>query len=295
MIDPKLLTFLKLCETMNYHETARLLNMTQPAVTQHIQALEAEYGCRLFLYDRKRLTATPSADILEMYARGAVFNENRLRTSLGKAAARRLRIGATKSIGEYMINEIAAAYLQDSGHLADITVDNTERLLHLLDENRLDFALVEGSFRKSRYDYRLFRRENLTGICAKDHPLAGRQVPLESLFSETLILREPGSGTREIFTNILLEHGYSGENFARTLMASEFSLLVGLVERNVGISFVYDSVAEHHPSVARFSISEISPSHEMNFVFLPNTVANELIDAFLEPSGNRTSIQLSLR
>ena len=33
MVDQKLLTFLKLCETMNYHETARLLNMTQPAVT----------------------------------------------------------------------------------------------------------------------------------------------------------------------------------------------------------------------------------------------------------------------
>ncbi len=166
MVDQKLLTFLKLCETMNYHETARLLNMTQPAVTQHIRALEDEYGCRVFFYDHRRLTKTKEAETLEAYARSAVFNEGRLKVSLGKSEMERFRIGATKSIGEYMIGEMVSSFLSDRGRTADITIDNTEHLLGMLDKNLIDFALIEGSFSKLKYGYRLFRNEPMTGICA---------------------------------------------------------------------------------------------------------------------------------
>ena len=52
MIDTRIETFLTLCRVMNYRKTAELLNMTQPAVTQHIHFLEEQYGCKLF---RKRM------------------------------------------------------------------------------------------------------------------------------------------------------------------------------------------------------------------------------------------------
>lgn len=182
MVDQKLLTFLKLCETMNYHETARLLNMTQPAVTQHIRALEDEYGCRFFIYDHRRLTKTKEAETLEAYARSAVFNEGRLKVSLGKSEMERFRIGATKSIGEYMIGEMVSSFLSDRGRTADITIDNTEHLLGMLDKNLIDFALIEGSFSKLKYGYRLFRNEPMTGICAVGHPFDGRCLSIEDLF-----------------------------------------------------------------------------------------------------------------
>lgn len=55
MIDYRVKTFLALCDFMNYRKTAQILNMTQPAVTQHIHFLENQYGCKLFDYDRHSL------------------------------------------------------------------------------------------------------------------------------------------------------------------------------------------------------------------------------------------------
>ena len=51
MLDHRIETFMAVCELMNYRKAADLLHITQPAVTQHIQFLENEYGCRLFLYE----------------------------------------------------------------------------------------------------------------------------------------------------------------------------------------------------------------------------------------------------
>ena len=71
MTGDRIETFLTLCRLMNYRRTAEELNMTQPAVTQHIHYLEERYGCRLFLYDRRTLKMTPEAEALKKYAETA--------------------------------------------------------------------------------------------------------------------------------------------------------------------------------------------------------------------------------
>ena len=65
-MDQKLSTFLTLCSTMNYRRAADALHLTQPAVTKQIQALEAQYGVKLFSYDERKLRKTPQGEILVM-------------------------------------------------------------------------------------------------------------------------------------------------------------------------------------------------------------------------------------
>ena len=50
MLDYRVKTFIKVCETLNFTKAAQDLHITQPAVTKHIKALEAEYACSLFLF-----------------------------------------------------------------------------------------------------------------------------------------------------------------------------------------------------------------------------------------------------
>ena len=64
MLDYRVRTFLTVCETMNYTQAAHRLNITQPAVSQHIRCLEAAYHIRLFLYEGKQLTLTRAGEIL---------------------------------------------------------------------------------------------------------------------------------------------------------------------------------------------------------------------------------------
>ncbi len=81
MLDHRTETFMTVCNVMNYREAAELLHITQPAVTQHIQFLEKEYGCRLFLYENRKLIKTPAARMLEDYLCSAKQREDFLRKS----------------------------------------------------------------------------------------------------------------------------------------------------------------------------------------------------------------------
>ena len=81
MLDHRTETFMAVCSVMNYREAAELLHITQPAVTQHIQFLEKEYGCRLFLYENRKLIKTPAAQMLEDYLRSVQQRENFLMVS----------------------------------------------------------------------------------------------------------------------------------------------------------------------------------------------------------------------
>jgi len=152
---------------MNYRRTAELLNMTQPAVTQHIHFLEEQYGCKLFHYDRRTLTMTREAELLQRYAENVLYQEKKLKTELTQNKGVSLSIGATKTIGEYVIGDHVSAFLSEPDHRISVTVENTETLLTDLSAGKIDFALIEGYFDRSRYASRLYRKEPFVGLCGK--------------------------------------------------------------------------------------------------------------------------------
>ena len=215
MLDHRTETFMAVCSVMNYREAAELLHITQPAVTQHIQFLEKEYGCRLFLYENRKLIKTPAAQMLEDYLRSVQQRENFLREKIKNNGLRELRIGATKTIGDYVITDRIHDFLNQPDTALTLIVDNTKHLLHLLEQNTLDYAIIEGFFDKNRFGSQLYRREPFVGICPKDHPFAGREVSVEEILKETLIHREKGSGTLAILEEKLLEYNESLERFHR--------------------------------------------------------------------------------
>ena len=185
MLDYRVDTFLTLCEQMNYRKTAEMLHISQPAVTQQIHYLENQYGQKLFVYENRRLVKTEAAAILEQYARAAKLQQQDLLQKLESSPIHTLRIGATKTIGDYYLKEDIRRYLQSPDNALTLIVDNTEHLLRLLEENELDFSVVEGFFDKTRFDSILLRREPFVGICRKDHPFAGREVTMEELLQQT--------------------------------------------------------------------------------------------------------------
>lgn len=197
-MDQRLETFLTVCATMNYRKAAEQLHLTQPAVTKQIQALEALYGVRLFTYDSRKLRKTAQGETLEIYAISQRYQDEELRRALKRQEKTSLRIGATKSIGDYILLPQIIRFLKEPDNELFFTVDNTAHLLAQLEGGELDFVVLEGIFDKSRYESFLLRNEPYIGICAKDHPFSGCEVPMDELFSERLILREPGSGTRKI-------------------------------------------------------------------------------------------------
>ena len=281
-MDPRLETFLTLCRTMNYRRAAERLNLTQPAVTKQIQALEALYGVKLFDYDGRRLRKTAQGDILEEYAIGQRSREEDMIRALKSRPKAIYRIGATKSIGDYILIPEIRRFLESPDNELFFTVDNTAHLLEQLDQGALDFIVLEGLFDKRRYDHFLLRREPYIGVCAASHPFAGRAVTLEALFHERLILREPGSGTRNILERELERVGYSVEAFRGRICISSFKIIRELVADGYGVSFLYEAVVRDEVQFGHFFCEPLTGAHELNVVYLKDTRAGDHARMFLD-------------
>ena len=280
-MDPKLHTFLTLCQTMNYRLAAEQLHLSQPAVTKQIQSLEQALQTKLFLYDGHTLHKTEKCLLLERYAISQQYQFQELQLAIADKKRLKLRVGATKTIGDYVLIDAIKDYLRDPGHELSLVVDNTKHLLQMLDENRLDFAVIEGTFSKTKYDSYLLRMEPFVGICAKNSPLSGKHLTIEDLLKETIIVREEGSGTRRIFEERLTASGYGLNDFSREVSISSFVSIKALVAVGVGISFLYRSVVADADDIGTFTIDGITEPHPFHVVYTRNTNAKNYAEQFL--------------
>lgn len=272
MLDAKINTFLVLCETMNYTRAAERLCLTQPAVSHHIHYLEEHYGCRLFSYQGKSLKLTEAGERLLELARVLAYNSRKAEEAMLTPQALRLRMGATKTIGEFVIAPRVKELLRQQPELSfSLTVENTRYLLQALDRGELDIALIEGFFPRDKYQVLRCRREEFFGVCSPAHPFAGASISPERLREERLIIREPGSGTRAIFERMLLGLGYSLDSFPRQIGISDFSIIKSLLKDNMGVSFLYAPVVEkelEQGSLKRFELEGQSAGGEFSLVCL---------------------------
>lgn len=280
-MDAKLHTFLTLCQTMNYRLAAEQLHLSQPAVTKQIQSLEQMLQTKLFHYDGHTLHKTEACLLLERYAISMQYQFEELQLVIADKKRLNLRIGATKTIGDYVLIDAIKEYLSEPSHELSLVVDNTKHLLRMLDENQLDFAVIEGTFSKTKYDSYLLRMEPFVGICPKDSPLCGRHVSAEDLLKQTIIVREEGSGTRRIFEERLAAVGYELCDFHREVSISSFVSIKALVADGIGISFLYHSVVAKENNIGTFTVDGITEPHAFHVVYTRNTNAKHYAQQFL--------------
>ena len=281
MLDYRIDTFLTLYEQMNYRRTAEILNMTQPGVTQHIHCLEQFYGVKLFEYNGRQLTRTRQAELLKRYFDSIRAEERSLRDEFEQADTVHLKVGATKTIGEFVIVPAVRGFLAQPNHNLDLIVDNTANLLSMLSRGELDFAIIEGVFDKEKYPHHLFKKERFVGICGKDHPIAGKTVSLEALFREHLIVREKGSGTRMLLQQAVEDRGYTLERFSRCSSVSNFSVICELVAGNNAITFAYEPIVSSRQDLSTFHVEDMQIQGEFNFIYANAQVAQNKIACFM--------------
>lgn len=281
MLDYRHDTFLALCRIRNYTRTAESLHLTQPAVTQHIKALEACYGSRLFTYADKKLSLTAQGELLYKFASTVAADRDALAQRMREKAlsAPPLRFGATLSIGQYIMPEVLKGILRDSPRIpVSMAVENTQHLLSKLEQGDIQFALIEGLFDKSAYHAELFSTEPFIAVCSADSPLAGHTLPFPGLMESPLIIRERGSGTREIFEHILQNHNLRLESFSKVTEVGSMEAIKRLVKDGLGITFLYEAAARQDilsGSLKKIDIEGFSALHEFNFVFLKDSQRTE--------------------
>lgn len=287
MLDFRHETFLTLCKIRSYTKTAQFLHITQPAVTQHIQYLESFYGGKLFLYENRTLRLTQRGEKLLKVALTMRADSCRLQEQLKQTPeqALHLRFGATLSIGEFVMPKLLAHLLREYPDTqVSMSVNNTQVLLQKLRDGEIDFAFLEGYFDRAQYSAQLFSTESFIAVCGAGHPLCDRKVLLADVLTQRVILRERGSGTREIFEHILAEQNLSINSTRNLCEIGNMSAIKQLVSGNHGVTFLYQAAAKRELESGELVEIKIEKpvTHDFSFVYLKNSLHHEEYQFWLD-------------
>lgn len=281
MLDFRHETFLALCSIKNYTKTAEFLHITQPAVTQHIKFLENYYNVKLFNFEKKNLSLTREGKILYDYTVTMSADNKKLKNILDKKEADNVSVsfGTTLTVGEYIMPDILKRLLEKNPYThITMLVDNTQVLLKKLKAGEIDFIILEGFFEKTEYDSMLFSAEEFISVCSPVSKFGSKPAALEEILGQRLILREKGSGTRDIFEQILYKHNLGIKSFGQKCEIGNISVIKDLVENDFGITFLYEAAVRKElaeKKLRKLEITDFSEKHEFNFVFLKDSIFKE--------------------
>ncbi len=201
--------FVAVCEEGSITKAGQKLFMAQPTISFAVSELEKYYGVRLFDRISKRLHLTDAGRQLLPYAQHIVlmFDEMEAGTrNLDNTGT--LRIGASVTIGNCMLPGLLKNFAEKRpGVTVKVQVDNSEKIEHSVLDNRIDFGLIEGVTHNPLLISEAFWDDELVLLFAPGHRWeAQASVMPDELRSEPFLMREHGSGGREILEGALLLH-----------------------------------------------------------------------------------------
>ncbi len=206
-VDPrKLETFRVVVQTRKISDAAKLLHLSQPAVTAQIRGLEEECGRALLLRSSKGVTPTDwGLRLLEAAKQvhdvlGAVESAFQGEPAIGEEVV----LGASMTTAAYVAPPLVAGYRAIHGRVPfRLQVSNTARVLEWVAEGRVPLGLVEGATRSSRVHLERYLEDELVPVAASAaRDLRGITRAAE-LAHVPLLLREPGSNTRAVVEEAL--------------------------------------------------------------------------------------------
>lgn len=272
MLDPKLQTFMLLAECKSTVQCAELLHITQPAVSQHIKALERQYGASFFVKEGRRLVLTPQGHRFRHLCRRLCTLDEQITQEMQQVGQPILKFGSTLSISDGLMPMVLPQMMEEFPQVKfSMHQENTSALLEQLENGELDFALIEGNFDHRRYTYAPFFTSRFVGLCSPDSPFINC-THLEQVLSSPLILRERGSGTRDIFESECNAHNLTVRDFASVCEIEHIPTLLKLVSHGKGITFAYEIAAAPLLAQNRLAIiglQDFELERDFHFVCLP--------------------------
>lgn len=187
-------------------QASQQLALSQSAVSAALADLEGQLGVQLFDRVGKRLVVNEHGRLLYPRAVGLLEQacdiEQLFREDNGA-----IRLYASSTIGNYLLPGMLAAWRRDYPQLPlELSVGNSQDVINAVADFRVDLGLIEGPCHVSDIVSEPWLQDELVVFAAPDSPLCLQPVTLESLAAASWILREQGSGTREIVDYLLLSH-----------------------------------------------------------------------------------------
>ncbi|TYO99169.1 DNA-binding transcriptional LysR family regulator [Geothermobacter ehrlichii] len=200
--------FVAVAREGNVTRAADTLRLSQSAVSMSLAELERQLGERLFDRRGKRLVMNDQGRVLIPKAADVLFRVREIDALFSgpeQQLAGLLRVGASSTIGNYLMPRILGAFTSTHPRARlSLDVGNTEQIVQELLRFTIDIGFIEGFCHRPDIETIPWRQDRLAIHAGAEHPLARkRNIDIHDLMQARWILREQGSGTREVFENAL--------------------------------------------------------------------------------------------
>lgn len=195
--------FCAVAETGSLTASARRLHISQPALSRELKVFEERLGVTLCERHSRGMRLTQAGEVLNQYAQRLFELERAAEGAMREIAGGqrgRLAIGASNTIGTYVLPRILAAFRRARPRVhVTLFVGNTEQVSQGVDDLRFMLGFIEGPLHFAGLRAAIFQEDEIVPVASPDHPVFGkRRLTVVDLGGQPLLVRESGSGTREV-------------------------------------------------------------------------------------------------
>ncbi|ANA81800.1 transcriptional regulator, LysR family protein [Paenibacillus vortex V453] len=264
--------FYTVAERGSFSAAAQALHMSQPAVTMQVQALEEYFGTKLLNRSTKRMELSEAGMTLLPFARRSLELSQETDAAMAAFSNKlqgRLQLGASLTIGEYVLPRLLGPFGREYPDISImLKVMNTTQILEEIASHQLNFGLIEAPVEHPDMVLDAVMEDELKLIVPSGHPLAAREdkIYLEEVLAYPFVLREKGSGTRQVMEDVLLERGFDPGSIQTVMELGSTGAVKSAVEEDLGITMLSISTVKHETALGLVKMIDIADaSFKRNF------------------------------
>ncbi|MRG85003.1 selenium metabolism-associated LysR family transcriptional regulator [Salinibacillus xinjiangensis] len=236
----------------NFSETAKILHLSQPSVSSQIRQLEESLNVSLFRRTTKKVSLTAEGKLLYQYAGKILELVNQTKKEidlLSQSVHGELIIGASLTTGEYFLPYFLGQYKQEYPHV-DLTMKiyNSEQIIEKLENEEINVGFIESMISYSHLHQEAIMDDELVMVASKqwfDSSFDEEEtITPEELFSLPIIMREQGSGTRQVVEENLRRNDLNPSKLNIILELESTESIKSAVESGMGISIISKSAVQ---------------------------------------------------
>lgn len=237
--------FCRVYEERSFSKAAASLGLAQPTVSEHVKKLERSYGTQLFDRTTREVRPTRAGEQLYQLARELGETERRIAEGMARFLGEgggEVAVGASTIPGEVLLPRLIAEFGKAHPRVrVSMTVRSTRAVLDELLAGRLDVAFVGARTDDDHLRFTRFASDRLVLVAPRTGRWkAARSLTIEQLRAEPLVLREPGSGTREALQSKLAEHGLGLGDLRVAAELGSTTAIKEAVKEGAGLAMISD-------------------------------------------------------
>jgi len=285
----QLAAFCEVVDRKSFSQAAERLGVTQPAVSLQIRSLEKRLGTKLLDRSGRRVAPTESGQRLYRAAQRMLAVEGQLLDELaGEDGALRgeLTLGASTGPGGTVVPVLLGEFQREHPELTvALSISDTNRVIEQVAERELELGIVGASPRHRGVVFEPFFRDEVILVVPPDHRFAGKEVTLDQLREEPLILMQEGAGVRQVIEDELRRGPVRLRDLDVRLELGLQESVKSAAAAGFGVTFISRSGVEAElaaGTLATARVKGLEPAREISLVRPAGRSPSRAADAFVE-------------